>query len=176
MNDPNILYDYIWTQEELNPWCEMFHEWKGQPSSRLHKNGDRELLDISHNYPNPSPLLEKYVNFLSDHVAYGLSGFFSSGYSVDARLSRYCVGQQYKWHHDYNREYKHPDNPNWNRIISSITYLNDDYEGGETEFMNGVIVPEAGKTVIFPSSYLYPHRGCPVTAGIKKILVIHFWT
>jgi len=52
-----------------------------------------------------------------------------------------------------------------------ITYLNDDFEGGETEFLyQGVRVkPEKGKTVIFPASYTHVHRGNPPIGGTKYI-------
>lgn len=52
-----------------------------------------------------------------------------------------------------------------------ITYLNDGFEGGETEFLHqGVrIKPEAGKTVIFPASYTHMHRGNPPLNGVKII-------
>ena len=62
-----------------------------------------------------------------------------------------------------------PNNPNWRRVISSVTYLNDGYKGGETEFESGMITPVSGKTVVFPSSFLYPHRGTPVITGVTKV-------
>ena len=52
-----------------------------------------------------------------------------------------------------------------------ITYLNDDFDGGETEFLyQGIRVkPEKGKTVIFPASYTHMHRGNPPIGGTKYI-------
>jgi predicted 2-oxoglutarate/Fe(II)-dependent dioxygenase YbiX len=149
----------------------MFNDWKGEQS--FPGNGDRELVDISDDYPDPSLLIGQYVNSLSDRVAAQLIKSVSHGYSIDARLSLYNVNQQYNWHHDGDAT--HPVNTDWGRIISSITYLNDDFKGGETEFEDQLIVPESGKTVIFPSSFTFPHRGCPVIEGIKKIIVLHIW-
>lgn len=47
------------------------------------------------------------------------------------------------------------------RIFAIIMYLNDVYEGGETEFPHYDIKvkPEKGKVLIFPCSYLFPHQG-----------------
>lgn len=57
------------------------------------------------------------------------------------------------------------------RSFVIITYLNDDFEGGETEFLyQGIRVkPEKGKTVIFPASYTHMHRGNPPIGGTKYI-------
>jgi len=46
------------------------------------------------------------------------------------------------------------------RVLTYIFYLNDVDEGGETEFWkNFRVKPEAGKLVLFPASWLYPHCG-----------------
>ena len=51
-------------------------------------------------------------------------------------------------------------------------YLNDDFQGGETEFLyQGVkIKPEPGKLVFFPAYYTHPHRGNPIYKGVKYIV------
>lgn len=172
MRNTNIFYGEVWSEAHLCRYREMFNDWKGEQS--LPGNGDRELLDISDDYPDPSLLIGQYVNSLSDRVAAQLIKSVSRGYSIDARLSLYNVNQDYNWHHDDDNS-THPVNTDWRRIISSITYLNDDFKGGETEFEDQLIVPESGKTVIFPSSFTFPHRGCPVIEGIKKIIVLHIW-
>lgn len=58
------------------------------------------------------------------------------------------------------------------RVMNYMLYLNDVEEGGETEFLyQGVrLKPEAGKLVIFPTSYVYPHRGNPIYSGEKYII------
>ena len=58
------------------------------------------------------------------------------------------------------------------RVINYMLYLNDIEEGGETEFLyQGVkLKPEAGKLVIFPTNYMYPHRGNPIYEGAKYII------
>jgi predicted 2-oxoglutarate/Fe(II)-dependent dioxygenase YbiX len=100
----------------------------------------------------------------------------NKGYSVDAKLSRYKPGQDYQWHCDQDAYSFNKSNPNWKRVISLVTYLNEGYEGGETEFESGLITPASGKTVVFPSFFLYPHRGTPVITGVKYLLVMHVWT
>jgi hypothetical protein len=58
------------------------------------------------------------------------------------------------------------------RVMNYMLYLNDVEKGGETEFLyQGVkLSPEAGKLVIFPTNYMYPHRGNPIYEGFKYII------
>jgi hypothetical protein len=59
------------------------------------------------------------------------------------------------------------------RSISAVFYLNNDYEGGEIEFVhhNVKIKPGAGTLVLFPSNYAYSHIAHEVTSGIKYAIV-----
>jgi len=171
--DPNILYDYIWTKEELDPYRKMYVDWRGEQSDP--RRGDREVWIIDENYPNPNKVTDAYRDHLPPLVKTQFMKSLNQGFSVDNKLSKYSERQQYDWHCDASITWRNPKCDAWRRIISSITYLNDDYEGGETEFLNDKITPVSGKTVVFPSSYMYPHRGCPVTKGVKKIMVMHFW-
>jgi Rps23 Pro-64 3,4-dihydroxylase Tpa1-like proline 4-hydroxylase len=46
------------------------------------------------------------------------------------------------------------------RVITFLWYLNDVEEGGETEIWDNFLVkPEAGKLLLFPASWVFPHRG-----------------
>lgn len=53
------------------------------------------------------------------------------------------------------------------RGITSLLYLNDDYEGGEIEFPNQnlTLKPKAGMLVVFPSNRNFPHRVLPIISG-----------
>lgn len=57
-------------------------------------------------------------------------------------------------------------------IISAVLYLNDNYSGGELEFIrqNLKIKPEAGSLIMFPSFPPYYHRPAPVTSGVKYMV------
>lgn len=80
-------------------------------------------------------------------------------------ILKYQTGQEYNAHYD-GGTISH-------RAISPILYLNDDYEGGEIEFVNFnlKIKPEKGTLYIFPSSYPYRHIAHPVTDGTKYAIV-----
>lgn len=88
-------------------------------------------------------------------------GLWHEGYN----MLRYEGGEHYKEHYDSNTEL--------GRVISAICYLNDDYEGGELEFINfGITIkPEKGTLILFPSNYAYRHIAHPVKSGTKYALV-----
>lgn len=61
----------------------------------------------------------------------------------------------------------HQDQGISSRVLSSVMYLNDNYEGGEIEFAQSKvkIKPEAGSIIFFPSNFLYVHEVHPILDG-----------
>jgi len=86
-------------------------------------------------------------------------------YHENYQLLKYSGGEEYKAHYDGGTSI--------GRCISVLCYMNDDYEGGEIEFVNfGIkIKPKAGMMILFPSNYAYKHIAHPVTKGTKYALV-----
>ncbi|PYS51004.1 MAG: hypothetical protein DMF68_05540 [Acidobacteria bacterium] len=82
----------------------------------------------------------------------------------ETHFVRYGPGNYYTPHSDtgLNRT---------DRYFTTLCYLNDDFEGGETGFpeLNYSIKPCCGKAVIFPATYL--HSAEPVLSGEKYVLV-----
>jgi hypothetical protein len=78
---------------------------------------------------------------------------------------KYGPGQHFQVHSDHGYSYT--------CVLSSVGYLNDDYEGGELYFdkLNLKIKPKAGDLYLFPSSYVYSHAAMPVTSGTKYSIV-----
>ena len=80
------------------------------------------------------------------------------------QVVRYPPGGFYRAHRD--------SGPRNNvRYFTVVCYLNDDYEAGGTYFPDAAypVVPEQGKTVIFPADYL--HQAERVLEGTKYIAV-----
>ena len=87
-------------------------------------------------------------------------------------LLRYSPGQEYRPHFDF---VKGADN---RRLMTALIYLNEDYEGGETEFVcTGLKVKgRTGDVILFhnegadggpnPRS---EHAGLPITKGVKYL-------
>lgn len=87
--------------------------------------------------------------------------FFHENY----QLLKYNGGTYYNAHYD--------GGTGIGRSVSALCYLNDDYEGGELEFVNFKvkIKPTAGMIILFPSNYAYRHIAHPVTSGTKYAIV-----
>ena len=61
-------------------------------------------------------------------------------------------------------------------ILSCLGVLNNDYEGGEfVMFDDYKIDIKKGELLIFPSSFLYPHKVNPVTKGIRYSDISWVW-
>jgi len=80
-------------------------------------------------------------------------------------MMKYSGGQHFGAHTD--------GLPGSKRFLSCVLYLNDDYEGGELEFVNyGVTIkPKKATLVLFPSYYTHAHIAHPVTQGTKYSIV-----
>jgi prolyl 4-hydroxylase len=111
---------------------------------------------------------------ISDYVSIPLNhGEFLQG-------QRYKAGQFFKPHRDYfeNKTAEKHCLSGGNRIKTFMVYLNDDIEGGETDFpeMGRKIKPKKGKAIVWDniidgvlqSDTL--HEGCPIIKGTKYII------
>ena len=58
------------------------------------------------------------------------------------------------------------------RLLAWMVYLNDDYEGGETEFnhLSKRVKPKKGTLLMWPTGFTHSHRGGMVVSGKKYIL------
>ena len=80
------------------------------------------------------------------------------------QIQRTLPGEFYTWHNDFYYE-QHKS-----RFLTFIWYLNDVYEDGYTEFIDGTkIEPRTGKMMIFPATWTYQHRGYPPKSETKYI-------
>ena len=58
-----------------------------------------------------------------------------------------------------------------NPSVKAMLYLNDVDEGGETEFWGTLKVkPEAGKLILFPATWTYPHCANIPISNAKYII------
>jgi hypothetical protein len=79
---------------------------------------------------------------------------------------------KYVYHNDFQIESK----TNKYRVITFLWYLNTVDEGGETEFWDSYkIKPIAGKLILFPSTWCFPHRGCVPISDNKYIITGWFY-
>ena len=103
--------------------------------------------------------LKEYLRFIpEEYIQFKALGRFEddTGYQIQKTQP----GDYYIWHHDQTTS----------RLVTFIWYLNDVKDDGYTEFIDGTrIQPEAGKLIIFPSTWDFLHRGVSPKTETKYI-------
>ena len=168
-----IYYNTVFNKESLNGIRNLCEKDQWLIGSEGY-NGDRDVLKEGILNPKNAPpfpmIMKRYLDSLHPVQRSYVSAFTGNKFLYDAKLARYNVGDQYVWHVDELSRGK------LERLVSSITYLNDDFEGGATEFESRTIIPKKDHTLIFPSNWAFLHRGTPITKGCKYIMVVHCFT
>lgn len=93
-------------------------------------------------------------------------------YSIHQKVQKTPAGGGYHVWHDENSGLDHCA-----RALVWMLYLNDDYKGGETEFLyyKKRVQPEKGKLLIWPAGMTHAHRGGLVLEGTKYVITGWFY-
>jgi predicted 2-oxoglutarate/Fe(II)-dependent dioxygenase YbiX len=86
------------------------------------------------------------------------------GFNERLRYYRYDVGQQFDWHLDGSVRVGEADRSR----LTFMIYLNDDFDGGSTDFGWESVKPLRGRVLVFP--HHLRHRGAVVQRGVKYVL------
>lgn len=136
--------------------------------SRINGNHYKDIRDSSMNFLNEE--LEDLIENLTFKYVYEYAEKNNISISnKDYQVARYSPGQFFKEHVDATIEFP--------RKISTLLYLNDNYEGGTITFtkLNVSIKPEKNTMLIFPSNEDFAHSADPVISGTKYV-VVGFWS
>lgn len=103
---------------------------------------------------------------VASHVPKFLSRERLIGGNPRLRLYRYQPGQHHSAHWDTVVHFE----GGARSLLTLVFYLNDDFEGGETDFpeLGKVIVPRRGTALLFQHRIV--HTACPVRRGEKHVL------
>ena len=117
--------------------------------------------------------VNEYLNTYAQEL--GLTNMMPELHTMDCLIQKSnadTFDQYSRWHAEAG------ELSNCDRAMAWMIYLNDDFEGGETEFkfQKHREIPEAGKLVLWPASYTHTHRGGMITEGTKCIATgwIHY--
>ena len=111
--------------------------------------------EIQHNVQIYSKQIQEYIGDASHNI---ISQKCGDGIVINSlMIQRYRKLQgKYIYHTDNMIELSNKKT----RMITFLFYLNDVSEGGETELFGDVrIKPEAGKLLLFPACWTFPHCG-----------------
>ena len=133
-------------------------------------------LSLNNSGKHVEPFRDIYCMYLNDEslkiankLGYVYCNFLASRGHLTfpelIQITRWPIDSRHDMHFDTQRD---------STVLTSITYLNDDYEGGETCFDNGVIVkPVKGKTIFF-DGMKYKHCVNPVQKKERHVLAIWY--
>lgn len=112
-------------------------------------------------------LEESVTTYLKD---LGLDQVLRDGVWFKDMLVQRSEADKFESYSTWHCEVSHKDYSD--RALTYLIYLNDDYEGGETQFMYQKYnkVPEKGSLMIFPAGFTHVHRGNMITKGTKYVI------
>ena len=117
-------------------------------------------------------LNNEFTNNIWDNGVNKYGKYYPSLLQTDKKMWGYKIQKTLagEGYHVWHCEDLGPNNTT--RILAYIIFLNDDFTGGETEFLhkNMRVTPKKGTLAIFPANYTHVHRGNPPLTGVKYIM------
>lgn len=148
---------------------------EGRTSNGIEKNVKNSLdCSISVAKFKDIPEVDSYVRELLlyvrlYHQKYDFCHFSSYVIAEDINIQYYPVAGGYcEWHTERSSNLPYIQD----RHLVYMTYLNNVYSGGETEFyyQKKKFKPRKGKTLIWPADWTHTHRGVPSLKEEKYII------
>jgi hypothetical protein len=135
----------------------------------------QEATQLFHEKINESLLVykERLIKINSIFEYYPVpGGYDTTSYREQIQILEYSPNQEYKFHHDVSNN---PNSEEYHRQISVVVYLNDEFDGGGTEFLHQTFKPNSGYGLFFPSNWCFPHSGQKVLSGKKRVAVTWYY-
>jgi hypothetical protein len=132
----------------------------------LLENLKKYLLQLNNKLNNvyKNEILSKDLLACENYDYFNLSDLHFEGFIIKKYLQK---EGKYIYHNDFGIDYINKKY----RIITFLWYLNDVEEGGETVIEDIIyITPNAGKLILFPSSWTFPHTGKVPISSNKYII------
>lgn len=164
-----VIDDIFLRTEELIKLAEDSNTWRSGTAGKG-VNPETRVTDVFDLTTKRSELEDELIQELVDSFM-GALELYGRRYPHLAvtkgeglKVMRYTPGGFYK---------PHIDSVGTERVVSAILYLNTDVKGGNTTFplQEMEIEPRAGRLVLFPSNFVFPHESTEVTEGVKYAVV-----
>lgn len=174
------LHDYIYYYTNVIPpeVCDsIINKMESTPQYRNRdfpnirkKAQDNDAMRLT---PEVAGIVDKY--FLKVHESYIEDNKYIKYFSAVRRFNHrlrphyvyrfYNSGDSYDWHIDFP--------PTFQQIFSYVLYLNDDFEGGDTLFMNQrvKVKPSKGGVICYLSDLQTIHKSAIIKSGFKRIIL-----
>ena len=117
------------------------------------RNNQRVILD--------DPDLAKYLwGKVVSSLSIKVEGWSPAGLNERFRFYRYTKHQMFRMHRDFPFEREGQVSK-----LSLIIYLNEEFEGGQTDFREFEVSPKTGRAIAFEHNLL--HEGKSILSGVK---------
>jgi predicted 2-oxoglutarate/Fe(II)-dependent dioxygenase YbiX len=111
----------------------------------------------------------QYINETNSFPGYDASTGVAS--CTPIRFNRCKTHTLVETHHDHIQELFGPGNTSI-PSVSVVGLLNEEFTGGEFVLFKDTVIPlKKGDILLFPSTYLYPHRVDKVKSGVRNSFV-----
>lgn len=179
------IYDDFFSREYCQTLIDYF-EWC-KKSNRSYGRGTDEIVkkDISANlnptshdqivfsHPNIQAYVEEFNRVFWDECyadyrnTYSILNSHDSHTMFTYKIQKTLPGEGYHVWHCENSHKMYST-----RLATYILFLNEGFNGGETEFLylSKRISAQPGRLIIFPTNYPWTHRGNPPLSGVKYIM------
>ena len=182
INDFILTYDNIFSKDECEDYINRINHYINtgivfkEDFDKLHNRDHYTINFNNHDHPELNVLAgdnlslhflpkikEPIDDYLTQYSALGREKLLR----YDAKLQKIPIGGGFHaWHHE-NGSVTYCQ-----RQFVIQLYLNDDFEGGETEFLyqNRREKAVKGDVLIFPAGFTHTHRGNPPIGGDKYLI------
>ena len=167
-----VFDDVYLRSEELIKLANDSPEWRpGTAGGDV--NDDVRVTDVFDLKLDRTPLEKELIQELVDTFMFAVEQYgqryphLQITKAENLRIMRYTPGGFYK---------QHIDSADGKRTLSGILYLNTDVDGGNTLFplQEVEVEPRAGRLLLFPSNFIYPHESTEVSDKVKYAVVVWF--
>jgi hypothetical protein len=156
---------YMW-MEALVGYAQKMPEYRDCVDCKI---GELHIKHLPPQFAELKNIYDDTVNYLNRCLTqYQAQYNIRMEYMEAINYVRYKENQHFQVHADHGFSYT--------CTVSSVMYLNDEYEGGELWFpyLDLTFKPEAGDIILFPSTYIFAHASKPVISGTKYSAVTMF--
>ena len=171
------VYDDVYTEDQCKELISYIDKLEYNSilineAEKTDGNIEHFTLNMSHEYDLPAwswvganinDNMQKCVNhYLKEFKPLGNNRFLINDFKIK-KIPEGCGF--HNWHFEDNNI------QNANRYFVIQIYLNEEFEGGETEYLyfNKRIKPKRGRLIIFPCAFTHTHRGNPPIGGTKYL-------
>ena len=135
--------------KEVCDHCINFFNTYESLASLFQKRKKIDILDTLNLDPKINQLVDKYKEIYPGH------------YIKNFEILKWPVGEYHDWH---------KDTPYYNK--TTITFLNEKYEGGRTTVDNYTVEPETGKIILFDSNIR--HKVSSLLNGDRYVMLVWY--